>query len=274
MSARETRVIEAEDVAAICRQAVEDGWQVEERPGEVRAAGYRDIAILLPRRTGLTALERALAAQGVPYRVEGGSLIYRTQEIRDLLNILTAIDNPADEVAVVAALRSPAFACSDVDLARHRAAGRRFNYHHRDIEEWDGPVTDGLRSLAAFHAVRHDGSLAALVERVVLDCGLIETGILDQGDRNSFRRARFMIERARAFETAGPESLRAFVQWLEQQSGAAMMDNEGAGLDDDEDAVRVLTVHGSKGLEFPIVIMAGMAAQLTGMNGPSRRGLL
>lgn len=260
-SARATRVMEAEEVAAVCRQAIEEKWQVAERTGDIRNAAFRDIAILLPRRIGLTALERALSNAGVPYRVEGGSLIYRTQEIRDLLNILTAIDDPADEVAVVAALRSPAFACSDVDLARHRAAGYRFNYHHPALGEWNGPVTDGLSALAELHVVRHDSSLAAVVERVVLDCGLIETGILDQGDRNSFRRARFMIERARAFEAAGPESLRAFVQWLEQQSDAAMLDNEGAGLDDDEDAVRVLTIHGAKGLEFPIVILAGMAAQ-------------
>jgi ATP-dependent exoDNAse (exonuclease V) beta subunit (contains helicase and exonuclease domains) len=79
----------------------------------------------------------------VPYRVESGSLIYRTQEVRDLVNCLTAIDDPADEVAIVAALRSPAFACSDIDLARHRAAGGRFNYHHRDVEIWGGPVGRG-----------------------------------------------------------------------------------------------------------------------------------
>ena len=262
--AREVRVIEAEDVARLCRRVVEERWQVAERTGDVREASFRDIAVLLPRRTGLTSLERALAAAEVPFRVEGGSLIYRTQEIRDLLNILTAIDDPADEVAVAAALRSPAFACSDVDLARHRAAGARFNYHHPQLAEWSGPVADGLRALAAFHSTRHEGSLASLVERVVLHCGLIETGILDRGDRDSFRRARFMMERARAFEAAGPESLRAFVSWAEQQSDAppaSALDNEGAGLDDDEDAVRVLTIHGAKGLEFPIVILAGTAAE-------------
>jgi ATP-dependent helicase/nuclease subunit A len=208
----------------------------------------------------LIALERALVKAGVPYRVESGSLIYRTQEVRDLVNCLTAIDDPADEVAVVAALRCPAFACSDIDLARHRAGGRRFSYHHRDIESWDGPVGEGLRALAGFHKTRHNESLAALVERFVLARGTIETGILDQRDRNSFRRARFMIERARAFEAAGPESLRAFVAWLENQSEAAIMDNEGASVDDDEDAVRVLTIHGAKGLEFPIVLLAGLSA--------------
>jgi ATP-dependent helicase/nuclease subunit A len=257
-NARNVRTIEARQIAALCRQA-QGNWQVVE--GEaVRDAKFRDIAILIPRRTGLIALERELAAAGVPYRVESGSLIYRTQEVRDLVNCLTAIDDPADEVAIVAALRSPAFACSDVDLARHRAAGGRFNYHHPKLDEWTGPVADGLRALRSLHESRHNTSLAALAERFVYARGTIETGILDQGDRNSFRRARFVIERARAFESAGPESLRAFVSWLENQSQGQILDNEGASVDDDEDAVRVLTVHGAKGSEFPIVFLAGLSA--------------
>ncbi len=260
ITAREVRVQEAGQLAALCRRAIGERWQVAERDGSVRDARFRDVAILMPRRIGLIALERALAAAGVPYRVESGSLIYRTQEVRDLVNCLTAIDDAADEVAIVAALRSPAFACSDIDLARHRASGGRFNYHHRDVESWDGPIGEGLRVLAEFHKSRHNSSLAALVERFVLERGTIETGILDQRDRNSFRRARFMTERARSFESAGPESLRAFVAWLENQAEAQILDNEGASVDDDEDAVRVLTIHGAKGLEFPVVFLAGLSA--------------
>jgi ATP-dependent helicase/nuclease subunit A len=262
--ARVVRYREAETVAAVCRQAVDvDGWEVAERDGTVRAARFRDIAILMPRRTGLIALERALAGAGIPYRVEGGSLIYRTQEIRDLINCLTAIDDPADEVAVVAALRSPAFACSDVSLAQHKAAGGFFNYRRAALHEDSGPVTEGLRTLARYHECRHDASLALFVETFVGEMGLVETGILDQGDRNSFRRARFVTQQARRFEGVRPESLRAFVQWLERQAASGpgrALDNEGAGVDDDEDSVRILTVHGAKGLEFPIVIFAGLSA--------------
>lgn len=260
MRAREVREHEATQVASQCRAVLDEDWEVAEHDGTVRGARFRDIAILIPTRAILPALERSLAAAGIPYRVEGGSLIYRTQEVRDLINCLTAIDDPADEVAVVGALRSTAFACSDIDLARHRAAGGRFNYLARDLERRHGPVAEALRGLSRYHGVRHRYSLAALVERFVADRGHVEIGILDQGDRNSFRRMRFMVEQARSFEASGPESLRAFVSWLERRSTDAILDREGAGLDDDEDAVRVLTIHGAKGLEFPIVFIAGLSA--------------
>ncbi len=265
MNAGELRRMEARQLAAQCRAALEEGWQVEDG-GATRPAAYRDIAILMPTRGLLGQLERALGAHNIPYRVEGGSLIYRTQEVRDLINCLAAIDDPADEVAIVAALRSPAFTCSDVDLARYRASGGRLNYLSPDIETRDGPVGDGLRILSGYHESRHDGSLAALVERLALERGLIEAGMLDRGDRNSFRRARFVIEQARAFEEGGPESLRSFVSWMERRTAEVMLDQEGAALDDDEDAVRVLTIHAAKGLEFPIVFVAGLGAS------PNRQG--
>ena len=258
MTTREVRRLDAYAVARQCRAMLEEGWQVSEREGTVRPARLRDIAILIPTRSILVPLERALAAAGIAFRVEGGSLIYRTQEIRDLINCLTAIDDPADEVAVVGAMRSPAFACSDVDLARYRAAGGRFNYLARDLDGRDGPVAEGLRALRGFHLVRHDASLAALVERFAAERGLVEIGVLDQADRNSFRRMRFMVEQARAFENNGPESLRSFVGWMERRASEAMLDQEGGGMDDDEDAVRVLTIHGAKGLEYPIVFITGL----------------
>jgi ATP-dependent helicase/nuclease subunit A len=258
-NAREVRLAEAADAAALCRTAVSGGWDVfDQTSGAVRPAAYRDIALLMPTRGILVALERALAAEGVPYRVEGGSLVYRTQEVRDVINLLTAVDDPADEVAVVAALRSPAFACSDVELAEHRMGGGSFDYL-RNRSGAVARVSDALAELKKYHEERYRTSLAAFVERIVAERGLVETGILFHGDRNSFRRMRFVVEQARTFESAGRESLRQFVLWLEQRGLREILDNEGAGLDDDEDAVRLMTIHAAKGLEFPIVLMVGMA---------------
>ncbi len=262
--AAEVRAEDAKAVAVHCRRIVEDGWEVQERSGEIRPARFQDIAVLIPSRAGLTALERALVDEAVPFRVESGSLIFRTQEIRDLLNCLAAIDDPNDDVAIVGALRSPAFACSDADLAEFARAGGRFNYLLSDNDGRTGIVADALGILARYHASRYQGSLAGLIERFAAERGLVETGILYSGDRNAFRRVRYMVQQARVFEAAGPESLRSLVTWLERMADRQMLDNEGAALDSDEDAVQIHTVHGSKGLEFPIVIAAGLYSTFSG----------
>jgi ATP-dependent helicase/nuclease subunit A len=258
LAASQVRQIEARHVAAHCRDAVAKGWQVGGRDGVVREARYGDIAVLLPARTSLQPLERALAAEGIPYRVEGGSLVYATQEVRDLINCLTAIDDPSDDVAVVAALRSPAYACSDVEIARYRRDGGSFSYLWPQLDAAEGRVAEALRDLRGWHAERRTRPLASLVERFIAARRLVEIGLVDSGNRNAFRRARFLVEQARAFEAGGLESLRSLVEWLERRAGDAILDHEGAGLDDDEDAVRVLTIHAAKGLEFPIVFLMGL----------------
>ncbi|MGD9571654.1 MAG: UvrD-helicase domain-containing protein [Thermoleophilia bacterium] len=263
------RMAEAADVAATCRAAVEEGWQVQDREGPPRAVELRDIAVLLPARTGLSAIEGALRSAGVPFRVEGGGLVFRTQEMRDLLNCLSAIDDPSDEVAVVGALRSTAFACSDLELARHRSAGFRFNYLAPALDGAEGPVAEALRSLRAHHRRRHDTSLATVVERFVAEHRLVEVGLVDGRTRDAYRRARFVVEQARAFEADRPQGLRAFVAWMEERTTGPILDRDGSGLDDDEDAVRILTVHAAKGLEFPVVILAGIGANPVVASAPT-----
>jgi ATP-dependent helicase/nuclease subunit A len=253
----EVRQLESEEVAARCLAVLEEGWEVEDKTGSVRPARFGDIAVLIRTRAILGELERAFAAAGVPYRIEGGSLVYRTQEVRDLMNCLAAIDDPADEVAVVGALRSAAFACSDRELVQHKQAGGGFNYT-LPLNAGEPRVLEALRTLARYHRERHGLSLAALVERFAAERQLAEAGIAVHGDRNAFRRVRFVIEQARAFEADEPQSVRAFIAWMERRSQAEARDLESASLDDDEDAVRILTIHAAKGLEFPIVILAGL----------------
>src|SRR5439155_15335474 len=119
-TADELRGREAVDVAAVIGRALGEEWQVSHRDadGAETFAPCRlgDICILLPARTSLGQLEDALDAAGIPYRAETSSLVYSTREIRDLLVVLQAVDDPTDELALVTALRSPIFGCGDDDL--------------------------------------------------------------------------------------------------------------------------------------------------------------
>ncbi len=137
-----------DDVATADMRAVEAGEIAAWIAATVAADGLRhaDVAILLPTRTALPALETALEAADVPYRVESRSLVWATEEISELLAVLRAVDDPADEVALLAALRTPAFGCGDDDLVDFVRLGGRFREGRRTSPDLppDHPVVRAL----------------------------------------------------------------------------------------------------------------------------------
>ena len=265
----EVRDQEAEAIAGAIRTAIDEGWQVrsEGDRADFRPASYQDICVLMPRRLGFDALEIAFEEAGIPYRLESASMIYETQEVRDLLNCLAAIDDPTDQVSVVAALRSPAFACSDADLLAFVEAGGQFDYlAGNDLPL--GYVTEALAALKAFHEERKWTAPAALIERFVRARRLRELVLDERQWRGRWMRYNFLIDRARAFAAAGETSLRAYIGWTARQREEQAMALETAVQESDEGAVRVMTVHGAKGLEFPILVLAGLNAAPNNRSNP------
>ena len=269
------RRVEASEIATLLHQIVGEKWQILDRSAtesedveQYKDAEYSDICILMHARTALRTLELALDDADVPYRLEGASLFFDTQEVRDLLNCLRAIDDPADEISIVAALRSPAFACTDVELLRfHRPYHSTFNYlridpptHQREggdgVEE--NTVAAALSVLKGFHDRRMWTATPALIDRFIRDRLLMESAISQPRTREQWRRYRFLVEQARAFAAAGGNGLRAFLEWVQRQAAEGARVTETPVPESDEEAVRVMTIHASKGLEFPVVILTGL----------------
>ena len=261
---------EAIDIAMLLHQIAGEKWQILDRAatdaGNVeryKDATYSDICILMPTRTALRTLELALDDANVPYRLEGASLFFDTQEVRDLLNCLRAIDDPSDEIAIVAALRSPAFACTDVELLRFHRARRTFNYlseqgRRHATDDSVNKVSDALEVLRGAHDKRMWTATAALIDGFIRDRLLMESAISQARTREQWRRYRFLVEQARAFAAAGGNSLRAFLGWVQRQAEEGARVTETPVPESDEEAVRIMTVHAAKGLEFPVVILTGL----------------
>ncbi len=290
---------EAAEIAMLLHQIVGEHWQILDSGNPVDESGserykdvtYSDICILMPTRTALRTLELALDDADVPYRLEGASLFFDTQEVRDLLNCLRAIDDPSDEIATVAALRSPAFACTDIELLQFHQAHRTFNYlqiptvppqrmaiaskvspevsergaktpspltgEGRDGSE-ENPVAASLSVLKDFHDTRMWTATPALIDRFIRDRLLMESAISQPRTREQWRRYRFLVEQARAFAAAGGNGLRAFLEWVQRQAAEGARVTETPVPESDEEAVRIMTIHAAKGLEFPVVILTGL----------------
>jgi ATP-dependent helicase/nuclease subunit A len=247
---------EAEDVARSCRVIVDNAWPVRDREGALSPAGWQDICVLIPTRTNLRRLERAFEKWGIPYRLESGELIVMTQEVRELVSCLRAIDDPSDQVALVAALRSPAFGISDTSLAVWRDTGGRFSYESQGDGQ-EPAVKEALDALADLHRTRHELSVPALVETFIDRRLLVAQGFGRPRPRETWRRYRYVAKRARDFAATGRATLRSFVEWMEGLEREQYHDSGVAAAEEDDRAVRVLTIHGAKGLEFPVVIMTG-----------------
>ena len=264
-SADEIRANEAAELAGILQTA--RTWTVAAAEGGWRPARYGDMAILLPTRISLPAIEEALSAVGIPYRAESNSLVYATREIRDLLLAARAIDDPSDELALVATLRSPLFGCSDLALARWRQRDGRFNLLTGRMPErlpTDDAVHDALMYLRALHDERYWLSPAQLLERLVHERRMFEVALLGVRFPDVWRRLRFVLDQARAWAGAGGRGLRSFLGWCAIQGREGTYAGDAALADHDDDAVRIMTVHAAKGLEFPITVVAGLSTKRGG----------
>lgn len=273
--ADDLRRAEAGEVAGIVAEAVETGWTVHDRDADGneahRQATLGDITILLPSRTSLPALERALEAASIPYRAETASLVYSTPEVRTLVLVARAIDDPTDELAVVAALRSAAFGCGDDDLLRYRRE-LKGTWNHQALSDSlpvGDIVVDGLKWMSEAHGLRGWASPSQTLDRIVRERRLLELGVVDDRHREVWRRLRFVVDQARAWTESRGGSLREYLGWVRLQASDSARVAESVLPETDTDAVRIMTVHAAKGLEFPITIVSGLT---TRMSGP-RRGV-
>ena len=265
-NANDLRSAEAADVANTICLALQEQWQVRDdaAPDGWRPAELGDITILLPARTSLTALERELDRVEVPYRAESSSLVYSTSEVRDLLAVLRSIADPTDELALSTALRSALFGCGDDDLYTFHQHYRGSWNHQANLPDdlpSDHPVAEAMVFLRELHNAQTWLAPSELIERIVRERRLLELGFTERRPRDLWRRIRFLIDQARAYAESEGGGLRDYLAWAELQSAEGARVSEAVLPETDDDSVRIMTIHGSKGLEFPITILSGLTTQ-------------
>jgi len=262
----------ARDVAGAVGLIVGERWPVAEpaRPSLVRPAAWRDVAVLIPARTSLPALEEAFEEAAIPYRLEGSEMLWGSAEVRDVLAALHAADDPADQVSVVSALRSPGLACGDDDLVSWYQAGGGWDPRPPPPDGLeDHPVATAMAVLASLHHRRWWCEPSAMVRSALEELRTFELCLASRRPRDHWHRLRWLVDQARLFDETGSGTLHGFLRWADLQAA----DERGTGgvgpPDPDDDAVRVMTVHGAKGLEFPVVVLAGLERADAGHGPPA-----
>jgi len=257
---------EARRLARLLKTRLDAGWIVRE-PGtdRTRPATQGDVAFLFRSLADSSAYESALVGEGLDYHVVGGSGFFAQQEVLDLINVLTAVEDPLDAVSLAGALRSPFFSLSDDAL--FWVATDRPGSLHQGLERSEGDWLDRLpeadrpraararRLLGDWRGVKDRVPIAALVDRILDESGY-EAALLGEflGDRKR-ANARKLVRMARRFDEQGGFTLAHFVDRLRADLRAATKETQAATTDEAGKVIRLMSIHQAKGLEFPIVVL-------------------
>ena len=250
-------VLEAEYIAARIRQMVDSRTPVTEGEG-LRPCTYGDFAILMRSyKTAAPRYRAALAAQGIPSVSQQGGGFYRSTEITALLSLLAVIDNPRQDVPLIAVLRSPLFGFTADELSAVRAADKTADFYTALCRraETDEKCAAFLVSLESYRALAPDLSVEALLARICDDTSLF--ALLAAMPDGAARRENVhrLADFARQFEQEGYRGLFRFVRWMKQLEERG--DEPRTGAMESRDAVQIISIHHSKGLEYPVVFLAG-----------------
>jgi ATP-dependent helicase/nuclease subunit A len=238
--------------------------------GAERGMKWRDMVILLRSpRNKVEAYAREFHRLGIPLAAARGGF-YDSQEARDLLAILRLLDNPLQDLPLLAVLRSPLAGLSSGELAVIRAAFPRgrfwtalVDWHRDEVKKNDADRVE-LRDKAGRFLERFRGwrrqsrqSAVSLCLETILDQTHYTAWLLHR-ERGEQRRANVerFLQLARQFDAGRGESLPRFLRFLEaQQEGQAGVEPPPAP---ETDAVRLMSIHQSKGQEFPVVVVADL----------------
>ncbi len=245
--------VEARYVARRIRAMVENRELIRDG-GEQRPVGYGDIAILLraPGSVG-GVYRRALAEEGVPVNAPQGGDFFAQSEIRFAISMLAVLDNPRQDVPLIAALRGAPFGFSPDELAAIRAAARGDFWTALCARaEADERCARFVALINELRQAARELSTDALLRLVYERTGLTAVCCAMPDGRRHTANLMALYEYARQFESDGFRGLFRFVSWLRGLSERG----EEPPAPAVPNAVQILSIHKSKGLEFPVVFLA------------------
>ncbi|MBD3179201.1 MAG: AAA family ATPase [Candidatus Latescibacteria bacterium] len=253
---------EKEGIAAarLIRHLVDSGreiWDLEAE--EFRPVKYGDIAMIYRATTGLEHYEMPLKAEGIPYVVSGGGFFFAAQEVRDLANAVWAVENHWDPVYLVAVLRSVLFGFSDEEIYLFRKAGGELDYLSGKVPEGGKykPFKEAFELMRDLHRNRNLRGAAGTVRELIRRTGYRELTVFMSHSRQRTGNIEKVIRKGREFDS-GFHSFRKFALWFRDQEKLGTREGEYSLLDEGQNAVRLLTIHKSKGQQFPVVIMINL----------------
>ena len=249
-------------IARRIKQMLAEGFTVSDH-GETRPARPGDFCVLL-RAANRTAHVYAsvMSAAGVPARASLTGSFFGTAEIRLVLSFLRAVDNPAQDIPLLAVLMSPVYGFTPDETARLRADTRGDPLVTSLSRHGDDPkCARVLEDLGVYRRLAGSMTSEMFLNYLLEKTGLEDVVLAMEDGTARLENLRLLRRYAASYESSGYHGIGAFLRFLDQLA-ARKGDLEAADpLTDAEDAVQIMSIHKSKGLEFPVCIVAGCGRQ-------------
>lgn len=269
------RELEAKMIANRIKELLKTYYVKDKATGTYRLAKYSDIVILTRSLVGWTdVFLRVLTSEGIPSYSISKEGYFETREIKLLLNYLRILDNPRQDIPLAAVLSSSFGDFSSEDLARIKAEGAGKNFYDRLLNYLENGSEAGLCEkiqlfLNTFETFRKRVPYTAihtLLSQILRETGYGDVSAAMPAGEQRIANVEMLLEKAIHFESTSYKGLFHFVRYIEQLHKYDVDYGEANITEEGSDVVRLMSIHKSKGLEFPIVFVAGMEKQFNFMD--------
>lgn len=259
-------------VAQRIQQLIAEKFPIYDKDKKVnRPISYRDIVLLTPTKKNNLILLDVFKRMSVPIHVSDTQNYFQTTEIKIMMALLKIIDNPYQDIPLAAVLRSPIVALDENQLASIRITKKTGDYYaalenfyktyqgqakasHFDTILFE-KVKRFMEQLENWRRIARREQLVTLIWTIYEDTGFLDyVGGMSSGKQRQ-ANLHALYQRAESYEVSSFKGLFQFVRFIEKMQEKDKDLAEPTAISASEDAVRVMTIHGSKGLEFPVVFV-------------------
>lgn len=261
----ENSVLEAKFVAKKINELLNSNYMVFDKEQGYRKITPKDIIILLRATTNIAPIyEKELADLNLPVFSDSSSQYLDTMEIQIIVSILKIINNPKQDIPLVTVLRSPIFAFTDNDLISIRLTDKSCSFYESMIkarlvvnEQLNSKIDNVIYYLEKWKQEEKYLPLDELIWQIYIDTNLINiVGLMPNG---AIRQAnlKMLFEKAKQFENASFKGLFNFINFIDRLKNNNGDLSSAKLIGENENVIRIMSIHKSKGLEFPVVFLCG-----------------
>ena len=262
--------LEAKFVANRIQQLIENKFQIyDAKKQEKRNIKYKDIVILL-RSTKEPApiFEKELLKLNIPVFSDSSSEYLQSIEIETIMSLLKIIDNPLQEIPLVAVMRSPIGGFTDNELVQIRLSDKYDNFYNamlkakKDVDTTlRVKIEKFVNNLEMWRKEQEYLSLDELIWKIYNDTGYYNyVGLMTNGELRQ-ANLKMLFERAKQYESISFKGLFNFINYIDKVKTSSKDMDSAKVIGENDDVVRIMSIHKSKGLEFPVVFLSGTGKQ-------------